>query len=92
MGNPPPFLRAVGGGDESCGVEVVRDAEPPVRARAAPAPGRSSASIDEPSSAGDFTVRTPAGPEDLEIVSVRYAPLATGAEAANDATSGVSRG
>jgi len=38
------------------------------------------------------TVRTPAGPEDLEIIAVRYVPLATGAEAANDATSGAPRG
>jgi transcription elongation factor GreB len=38
------------------------------------------------------TVRTPAGPEELEVVSVRYVPLATGAEAPNDATSGAARG
>jgi transcription elongation factor GreB len=38
------------------------------------------------------TVRTPAGPEDLEVVAVRYVPLATGAEASNDATSGAARG
>jgi len=38
------------------------------------------------------TVRTPAGPEDLEVLSVRYEPLATGASAASDATGGGSRG
>jgi len=38
------------------------------------------------------TVRTPAGPEDLEVLSVRYEPLATGARAAADATGGGSRG
>ena len=38
------------------------------------------------------TVRTPAGPEDLEVLSVRYEPLATGANAAADATSGGARG
>jgi len=38
------------------------------------------------------TVRTPAGPEDLEVLSVRYEPLATGASAAGDATGGGPRG
>jgi len=40
-------------------------------------------------------VRTPAGPEELEIVSVRYLPLATGAQAQHgsaEATSGAGRG
>jgi transcription elongation factor GreB len=38
------------------------------------------------------TVRTPAGPEDLEVLAVRYEPLATGAGAAGDATGGGARG
>ena len=38
------------------------------------------------------TVRTPAGPEDLEVLSVRYEPLATGSSDAADATSGAARG
>jgi transcription elongation factor GreB len=40
-------------------------------------------------------VRTPAGPEELEIVAVRYLPLATAAEAQHggaEATSGAARG
>jgi transcription elongation factor GreB len=38
------------------------------------------------------TVRTPAGPEDLEVTAIRYEPLATGASDANDATGGAVRG
>jgi transcription elongation factor GreB len=38
------------------------------------------------------TVRTPAGPEELEVLSVRYVPLATGGMASGDTTSGGSRG
>src|SRR5438094_9604973 len=38
------------------------------------------------------TVRTPAGPEDLEVVVVRYEPLATGGPDAHDATGGAARG
>jgi transcription elongation factor GreB len=41
------------------------------------------------------TVRTPAGPEELEIVAVRYLPLATAAQTqhgAGQATGGVARG
>jgi transcription elongation factor GreB len=34
------------------------------------------------------TVRTPAGPEDLEVLSVRYEPLATGSSDATGATGG----
>jgi transcription elongation factor GreB len=37
-------------------------------------------------------VRTPGGPEELEVVSVRYVPLATGAAAHDDTTSGSARG
>jgi hypothetical protein len=33
-------------------------------------------------------VRTPAGPEELEIVDVRYEPLATGAPATNGSARG----
>src|SRR5690349_22293439 len=38
------------------------------------------------------TVRTPAGPEDLEVLSVRYEPLATGSSDAAGATGGGARG
>jgi hypothetical protein len=38
------------------------------------------------------TVRTPAGPEDLDVVAIRYEPLATGAGDADDATGGAARG
>ena len=38
------------------------------------------------------TVRTPAGPEDLEVLSVRYEPLATGSSDAAGATGGATRG
>jgi transcription elongation factor GreB len=42
---------------------------------------------------GDVVVvRTPAGPEELDVVAVRYVPLATGASAPNDTTSGDARG
>jgi transcription elongation factor GreB len=37
-------------------------------------------------------VRTPGGPEELEVVAVRYVALATGAIAPNDTTSGSARG
>ncbi|HEY1325851.1 MAG TPA: transcription elongation factor GreB [Casimicrobiaceae bacterium] len=37
-------------------------------------------------------VRTPAGPEELEVVAVRYVPLVTGATAHGDTTSGAARG
>jgi transcription elongation factor GreB len=38
------------------------------------------------------TMRTPAGPEELEVVAVHYVALDTGAAAADDATSGTARG
>ncbi len=38
------------------------------------------------------TVRTPAGPEALDVVTIRYDPLATGAAAGDGATSGAARG
>ena len=38
------------------------------------------------------TVRTPAGPEELEVLSVRYVPLATGGTVSGDTTSGAKRG
>jgi len=38
------------------------------------------------------TVRTPAGPEELDVLSVRYVPLATGSSDAVDATGGAARG
>jgi len=38
------------------------------------------------------TVRTPAGPEELEVLAIRYEPLATGSSDAGDATGGAARG
>jgi len=37
-------------------------------------------------------VHTPAGPEELDVVAVRYVPLATGATPNDEATSGAARG
>jgi len=39
-----------------------------------------------------LVVHTPAGPEELDVVAVRYVPLATGATPNDEATSGAARG